>query len=463
MRSAPMLALLLAAIVVALATGGALPEEVLATRALARRWVEPPPPETGRVNGPVARFDGISISPLAAALFVPAAIGVRKQPAGAVGLFAPSSLVIGASGFLLLGVLLDRLLRARRVPPKVALGVTLVALVGSPLLYYARIGDGTTWAAAGLVLALDGLHRERGRAFAIGLLLFVLGRPELLALAVVLVARAAMVPRVRGAIPLGVSLLAIGLAAWLRTPDAGGPLTAGLYGLVLSTGKSLFLYAPWLALAVIGWRAMPLPEEDLARDLAILAGLGLVVIGERSDWHGGQGWGPRLYVVLLPALALPLGWLAARARRLWLPLLGGLGALAQLPGLLIPGRSYAQLVGEARVATGGSGWFSQLASDQHFVPQLSPLVGHTWLLAHRVLHTVRLPPPPWTLIYQPMPAAPNVPPPTLDGRWATLGLDWWGILAGRGMVVGVLIGCALIGIAALGALALSTYRGAKQT
>ena len=76
---------------------------------------------------------------------------------------------------------------------------------------------------------------------------------------------------------------------------------------------------------------------------------------------------------------------------------------------------------------------------------------------------MRLPPPPWTLIYQPMPAAPNVPPPTLDGRWATLGLDWWGILAGRGMVVGVLIGCALIGIAALGALALSTYRGAKQT
>lgn len=458
-----MIALLLAAIVVALAPGGALPEEVLATRAVARRWVEPKPPQPGRVSGPIARFDGISISPLAAALFVPAAIGVRHQADSAPGFFALSSLLIGASGFLLLGVLLDRLLRARRVPPGAALGVTLAALLGSPLLYYARIGDGTTWAAAGLVLALDGLHRERGRAFVLGLGLFVLGRPELLALAVVLVARAAMVPRVRGAVRLGVSLLVLGAAAWLRTPDAGGPLTAGLYGLLLSTGKSLFLYAPWLALAFVGWRAMPLDEEDLARDLAILAALGLVVIGARSDWHGGQGWGPRLFIVLLPALALPLGWLAAPMRQRWLPLLGGLGALVQLPGLLIPGRGYAQLVGEARVATGGSGWFSQLASDQHFVPQLSPLVGHTWLLAHRLRQTVQLPPAPWKLIYQPLPVAPGAPAPTLDGRWATLGLDWWGILAGRGMVVGVLIGCALVGLAALGALALSTDRGAKQT
>jgi hypothetical protein len=440
----------LAAVLVALAPGAVVPDEVAVVRSTARRWLMPRV-EQNRLAGSVDRWAGVSVSPLATAAFVPAAWLVRKQGDTKPGFFPLTSLLFGASGFVLLALWLDRLLRRLRVPPNTALVVTGIALFASPLVYYGRIGEGTTWAAAGLVLALTGVQGATRAAFALGLVLFVLGRPELWPLQVLLLARGVLEPRLRHLGALVPPVVALGLSLWLTIPVESGPLSAGLYGLVVSTGKSVFLYAPWVVLAIAAWRTMARHEEDLARDVALLAGLGLVVVGMRSDWHGEPSWGPRLYIVLLPVLALPLAWSRSWTR----PLLASIGVLVQLPGLLLPARSYALVLGDVRVATGGGGWFSQVATDQHFIPQLSPLVGHTWLVGHRLAGTVRLPLPPWRLIYQPLTVPANAAPPTLDGRWALIGIDWWGILASRPVVVAVLVGCTLLFVAGVGALLMS--------
>ena len=80
-------------------------------------------------------------------------------------------------------------------------------------------------------------------------------------------------------------------------------VTDGLYGLLLSPGKSLFLYAPPLLLSLAGlpllvrargWRSFVLVATPLVY---------LLVYGSKGVWHGG-GWGPRYLVPALPFLVL---------------------------------------------------------------------------------------------------------------------------------------------------------------
>lgn len=82
------------------------------------------------------------------------------------------------------------------------------------------------------------------------------------------------------------------------------PLLEGFTGLLFSPGKSLFLYAPALLLAVPGavafWRR---GRADLA---ALCAGLflgHLLLYARWGEWEGGGVWGPRF---LLPVVAVTL-------------------------------------------------------------------------------------------------------------------------------------------------------------
>ncbi len=118
------------------------------------------------------------------------------------------------------------------------------------------------------------------------------------------------------------------------------PLWDGLYGLLLSPGKSLFLYAPPLVLAPAGMVAFARRHRGAAFLFLAVPAVYLAVYGSKGVWSGG-GWGPRYLVPTVPfaaCLALPLIERALRPGGRWLKAgaltLLVIGAGVQLLGVL---------------------------------------------------------------------------------------------------------------------------------
>jgi hypothetical protein len=80
----------------------------------------------------------------------------------------------------------------------------------------------------------------------------------------------------------------------------------GLFGLTLSSGKGLFLYSPAVLLGLLAWPTFHREHRFLSLMLAGAALVRLVFIATRSDWHGGFALGPRMLVMLIPFLLVPV-------------------------------------------------------------------------------------------------------------------------------------------------------------
>jgi hypothetical protein len=118
------------------------------------------------------------------------------------------------------------------------------------------------------------------------------------------------------------------------------PLEVGLYGLLFSPSRGLFVYSPFLLFAIPpllrAWRS-PQALAPLVRWLGV-ASLGLVLVyATYAEWWGGRVFGARFLTDVLPALflALALAPPAARWSRFafgaaaaWALLLHTAGALA---------------------------------------------------------------------------------------------------------------------------------------
>jgi hypothetical protein len=197
------------------------------------------------------------------------------------------------------------------------------------------------------------------------------------------------------------------------TGVAGTPLFAerilvGLWGLFLSPGKSLFLYAPPLLLALV---AAPRLLRHSARDWgwAALLTIGPVVLlyARTTFWHGDWCWGPRYLVFAVPVLFLPaVLWadhavlqvgLGARVRQglALVVLAAGLGV--QLLGSAFYWDHFLRIDHEARPQWLGrpnragastpdrGGWCDPCLEDLYgvnWLPAFSPLEGHLWLARH---------------------------------------------------------------------------------
>ncbi len=98
----------------------------------------------------------------------------------------------------------------------------------------------------------------------------------------------------------------------------GNPLL-GLPGLLVSPGKSIFLYSPPTAIALMGVYRLLRPHRYLALAIAAscLAYLGLISM--LSFYGGDWCWGPRYFVTILPLAAVGFPF-AAVTRRLGLAL-----------------------------------------------------------------------------------------------------------------------------------------------
>lgn len=98
----------------------------------------------------------------------------------------------------------------------------------------------------------------------------------------------------------------------------GNPLV-GLAGLVVSPGKSIFLYSPPIALSLIGMRELVRREWRLGQAVRIGVAAQIGLTSVLSFFGGDWCWGPRYFVPILPllALAFPFAKLVTRRDRIF--------------------------------------------------------------------------------------------------------------------------------------------------
>ncbi len=92
-------------------------------------------------------------------------------------------------------------------------------------------------------------------------------------------------------------------------------LPVGLYGLLLSPGKGLFLFAPPVLAALFGFRALLRARPGLAWAALVHGGVTLLFYSRYTHWEGGYCFGPRYLLPSLPGLILPLAGVLDRGGR----------------------------------------------------------------------------------------------------------------------------------------------------
>ncbi len=163
-----------------------------------------------------------------------------------------------------------------------------------------------------------------------------------------------------------------GVAAVFSTP-----LFVGLYGLLFSSGKSLFLYAP---VALLGFVSMKAFAKSHRREMFLLLGLftaNLLLSAKYWDWGGEGSWGPRYLTLVLPCLVLPIGTLLETGstvfKRSFLAL-SLVGLLVQFGGVSIFYGTYYRMIGEYPYQAQRTD--PLFLYKAHYVPNYSPAWGH---------------------------------------------------------------------------------------
>ena len=119
------------------------------------------------------------------------------------------------------------------------------------------------------------------------------------------------------------------------------PLWQGLAGLLISPGKSLFLYSPVLVLSILGYRRFLRRDRALALTVLGIVACTLVFYGRFDDWSGDWAWGPRFLLPLIPLLMLPAAGVfevypaCSRRLRAGIGILVGASLLVQLLSVLV--------------------------------------------------------------------------------------------------------------------------------
>lgn len=125
------------------------------------------------------------------------------------------------------------------------------------------------------------------------------------------------------------------------------PLGDGLFGLLFSPGRSIFLYAPVAAVGLLGLARASRPAKILCAGAPLVL---LFVVARWWSWEGGASWGPRHLLPVLPLLVAPAVLVSAGAVRAAFVA----GAFINLPGVLVAPGSWDGYAERLRPPAGAS-------------------------------------------------------------------------------------------------------------
>jgi hypothetical protein len=152
----------------------------------------------------------------------------------------------------------------------------------------------------------------------------------------------------RAALPVAVVLIIIMAYNYVRFEDLfktgyekggfGGRFLVGIYGILFSPGKSIFLYNPLTIFGCLAFTRFLAVNRKVALFFVWLILSHLLMFSFWHSWPGGMGWGPRLMLVVMPYLIIPVGFLwEAFTKEIKLPLLVALvlGIIVQIPSITV--------------------------------------------------------------------------------------------------------------------------------
>jgi hypothetical protein len=166
------------------------------------------------------------------------------------------------------------------------------------------------------------------------------------------------------------------------------PILLGLYGLLFSPGKGLFVYVPFLAALPFSFAAFARRAKRETGLMSIVFAFYVVLFSTWYYWWGGTNWGPRFlvptipFLVLLTAPAIELAVSAGFRRKVHIAFSAIFVVLCllsfnfELLGVSVPSLAY-----RARMLR----FSANPDMDAIFVPQFSPLIGSFNLLKPSVL------------------------------------------------------------------------------
>jgi hypothetical protein len=199
------------------------------------------------------------------------------------------------------------------------------------------------------------------------------------------------------------------------------PLFVGAYGLLLSSGKSLFLYAPLAILAIFSISYFGKTHKAESYLFGSLFLVNLLFFSKFVAWAGDGSWGPRYLISTLPFLILPVGSIVqvrTTAKRVALSL-AAVGLIVQLGGISIYFGNYHRELGEfPYTKTLGD---PEFLYKSHFIPNYSPVVGHWKMLVRNLAINLSDKPPRFTIDE----AEQRIPVSEEEKRNLLYTLDFW--------------------------------------
>jgi hypothetical protein len=126
---------------------------------------------------------------------------------------------------------------------------------------------------------------------------------------------------------------------YLEYNGLDGNLLVGLQGLLISPGKSIFIYAPLLILSVLLLRRFYKLHRREAMYVILVTVFWLLLHAKLRSWYGAWGWGPRHFITVLPIIFLPFAvnieYIMRKAvLRSWALILAGFGFVLALASII---------------------------------------------------------------------------------------------------------------------------------
>lgn len=167
-----------------------------------------------------------------------------------------------------------------------------------------------------------------------------------------------------------------------------GPLLTGLYGILFSAGKSIFLFSPVLILGFLGWQRFFMRKTVQLDAILFIAVFTAEVLlySKWWDWSSDDAWGVRFLIPAVMLMCIPS--IEILERRLLLAVIAAAGVWVQLLAVFVGGLDYVLLVRQARLERAAlfvQGREQVDIEDMRFNPNYSQLEGN-WILVRELLH-----------------------------------------------------------------------------